>query len=205
MSGEIAMNNEPGKTRRSIRLQGYDYSQTGAYFVTVSTHGKKCLFGEIVDGQIMLNDAGRVAKQCWNDIPVHFPHVELDEWVIMPNHVHGILHIVYATVGAKNFSPLPITKRPRGTSKTLGSVIRGFKIGVTKWVRQNNVIHNVWQRNYYEHIIRNDDEMNRIREYIVNNPLQWESDRENPSVRATGRMTHHQTTTHVSGGRYNAC
>jgi len=171
----------PQRNRRSIRLQGYDYSQAGAYFVTVCTRNRACLFGAIVDGQMVLNDAGRAAKQCWNDIPVHFPHVELDEWVIMPNHIHGIL-VVLDTVGANNYSPLQTNAilRPRGTSKTIGSVIRGFKIGVTKWMRQHTTIHDVWQRNYFEHIVRNDASLNRIREYIANNPLQWEWDRENP-------------------------
>jgi Transposase and inactivated derivatives len=147
--------------------------------VTICTQNRECLFGEIVDKEMILNDAGRVAEKCWNDIPIHFPHVELDEWVMMPNHIHGILSIV----GAKNFSPLqqPPTRKTRGTSKTIGSITRGFKIGVTKWMRQNNVIHHVWQRNYYEHIVRNENEFNRIREYIVNNPIQWEFDRENPN------------------------
>jgi len=90
------------------------------------------------------------------------------------------LFIVDTTVGAKNFSPLPYTGRPRGTSKTIGAIIRGFKIGVTKWMRQNNLIHDVWQRNYYEHIIRNEKELNQIREYIQNNPCKWHLDRENP-------------------------
>jgi putative transposase len=128
----------------------------------------------------VLNDAGRVADKCWYDIPVHFPHVELDEWVIMANHVHGILFIVDTTVGAKIFSPLPPTGHPVGTSKTIGSIIRGFKIGVTKWMRPNNIIHAVWHRNYYDHIIRCENELNRIREYINNNPLQWDMDELNP-------------------------
>ncbi|GAB4324730.1 MAG: transposase [Candidatus Zixiibacteriota bacterium] len=178
----------PQRNRRSIRLQGYDYSQAGAYFVTICTHGRACLFGDVADGKMRLNSAGRVVEQCWNDIPVHFPHVELDAWVIMPNHVHGILVIV-DPVGANNYSPLrtDATSRPRGTSKTIGSVIRGFKIGVTKWMRQHTTIYDVWQRNYYERIIRNDESLNRIREYIANNTLQWELDRENPIVRSTGR------------------
>jgi REP element-mobilizing transposase RayT len=162
--------------RRSIRLRDYDYSQAGVYFITLCTQNRKCLFGEISDGQMVLNDAGRVADKCWCDIPVHFPRVELDEWVIMPNHVHGILFIVDITVGAKNFSPLPPTGRPLGTSKTIGSIIRGFKIGVTKWMRQNNVIHDVWQCNFYEHIIRGENALNRIREYIIYNPMRWEED-----------------------------
>jgi len=131
---------------------------------------------------------------------VHFPHVDLDEFIVMPNHVHGIM-IVTDTVdaGAKHFSPLPQPnvlhsqrippshleqrsgQRPWGTSKTIGSVVRGFKIGVTKWMSKHSNVHNVWQRNYYEHIIRNERSLHRLREYIVNNPAQWEMDQENPN------------------------
>ena len=166
------------KRRQSLRLKGYDYSRSGAYFVTICTHNRRCLFGEIKDADMVLNQAGVAASECWRKIPEHFPQVELDAYVIMPNHVHGIL-VINETVGAKNFSPLP-SGRPRGTSKTIGSVVRGYKIGVTKWMRQNTTACNVWQRNYYEHIIRNETELNRIREYIRNNPAQWDTDRENP-------------------------
>ena len=167
--------------RRSIRLPGYDYSRAGAYFVTICVQDRACLFGDIADGVMRLNDAGRVVERCWHEIPIHFPHVELDEFVIMPNHVHGIIVIVENHVAAKNFSPLP-ERRPAGTSGTIGSIIRGFKIGVTKWFRENTVVQTVWQRNYYEHIIRNDESLNRIREYIANNPREWEIDQENPNV-----------------------
>jgi len=178
-----AKNVSPQRNRRSIRLLGYDYSQAGAYFITVCTQGRACLFGDVADGEMQLNDAARMVEQCWHDIPIHFPHVELDEFVIMPNHVHGILMVTH-DVGAKNVSPLQTPSKPRGTSKTIGSVVRGFKIGVTKWFRENTDVQTVWQRNYYEHIIRNDESLNRIREYIVNNPLQWALDRENPNVGA---------------------
>ncbi|MEM3554650.1 MAG: transposase [Candidatus Micrarchaeaceae archaeon] len=199
--------------RRSIRLPGYDYTQPGAYFVTLVTQDRECLFGEIVDGEMHLNDAGHVAERCWRDIPAHFPHITLDVFVIMPNHVHGILWIVGddmagaknfsphprtrgenagddpgddMAVGAKNFSPLPPppptpSLPPRGTSKTIGSVVRGFKIGVTKWFRQNTSIYTVWQRNYYEHIIRDEEDLRRIRQYIRDNPARWAMDHENPA------------------------
>ncbi len=169
--------------RRSIRLNGYDYARAGAYFVTICTHRRECLFGDVVNGEMRLNNARRAARQCWNGIPDYFPNVRLDEWVIMPNHVHGIIFII---VGANNHSPLPTnaTSRPRGTSKTIGSIVRGFKIGVSKWMRKHTSVHNVWQRGYYEHIIRTDESLNRIREYIINNPLQWALDRENPNVGA---------------------
>ncbi len=154
--------------RRSIRLSEYDYSQAGAYFVTICTQNKECLFGNVVNGTMQLNDMGIVARQCWNAIPQHFPNVLLDEFIVMPNHIHGI---VILNVGAKNISPLQ-----HGTSMTIGSVIRGFKIGVTKWARANCACHTPWQRNYYEHIIRNEHELHKIREYIINNPLNWEQD-----------------------------
>ena len=165
--------------RRSIRVPGYDYSQTGAYFLTICTQNQKCLFGNVVNGEMVLNDAGRVAEQCWCDIPVYFPHVALDAFIIMPNHIHGVL-VITETVGAKNFSPLQSDQNPRGISKTIGSVVRGFKIGVTKWMRQNTEFYNIWQRNYYERIVRDQEELEKIRTYIVENPMKWESDRENP-------------------------
>ncbi|NLY75111.1 MAG: hypothetical protein GX075_07375 [Firmicutes bacterium] len=185
--------------RRSIRLKGYDYSLIGAYFITICTKNRQCLFGEIIDDTMVLNDAGRVADNCWNNIPAHFPHVELDEWIIMPNHIHGIILITMhlnrdVVVGAKNFSPLPRPDipdisdirdihdnhpRPRGTSKTIGSIVRGFKIGVTKWMRHNTDVYHVWHRNYWEHIIRNENELNKIRNYIRNNPLNWRNDKLN--------------------------
>lgn len=193
--------------RRSIRLPGYDYTQAGAYFVTICTHNRQCLFGAIVNSEMLPNHAGRVAEACWLAIPNYFPRVKLDAYVIMPNHVHGIIVIAdhdnglnagghpesdlaNTNVGAKYFSPLqpstaarqPPPHRQRGTSQTIGSIIRGFKIGVTKWFRANTEIYTVWQRNYYEHIIRNDISLQRIRQYIADNPLQWNMDRENPDT-----------------------
>ncbi len=179
--------------RRSIRLKGYDYGQPGAYFVTIVTQHRACLFGDVVDGVMRLNEAGRVAEECWLAIPEHFPHVTLDAFVIMPNHVHGIIVITTRvgandTVGAKNFSPLPPPSPPqsqtqpfRSPSKTLGSIVRGFKIGVTKWFRSNTDVYTVWQRNYYERIIRNERELHAIRQYIRDNPARWAEDLENPN------------------------
>ena len=169
--------------RRSIRLRGYDYTQDGVYFVTVITQNRSCLFGELAGETMCLNPAGRVAEECWRAVPDHFPHVELDEFVIMPNHVHGIIRIV----GAKNFSPLQpdsVTLHGgttfRSPTRTIGSVVRGFKIGVTKWFRTNTEIQKVWQRNYYEHIIRNEAALTRIRQYTKENPARWAEDDENP-------------------------
>ena len=199
--------------RRSIRLQGYDYSQEGLYFITICCQDRAHLFGEIVDGKMILNDAGLQAKKSWQDIPNHFPNAVLHEYIIMPNHIHGIIEFVGANQyspnnnspnnnspnqtfsdngndvenndkakdlelvnGTKNFSPLP-NATWRSPSKTIGSVIRGFKIGVTKWMRNNTTVVNVWQRNYYDHIIRNEQDYERISEYIKNNPILWKEDR----------------------------
>lgn len=164
---------KPHRNRRSIRLQGYDYSRAGAYFVTVCTQNRQCLFGENVDGKMALNDAGRMIQTIWNGLPEHYHHVELDEFVVMPNHLHGIIAIVGA--GLKP-APTPINQHG------LPEIVRALK---TFSARRINEMRNtpgakLWQRNYYEHIIRNDDELNRIREYIANNPSQWEMDRENP-------------------------
>lgn len=178
--------------RRSIRLKGYDYAQAGLYFITIVTQDRRCLFGEIIEGQMKLNNDGSAVEKCWYNIPSHFPNTKLHEMVVMPNHFHGIIEIV--AVGAKDLSPnLPPTTppptRPQGTSKTIGSIIRGFKIGVTKIIRANtptNVLANnysprrqqsIWQRNYWEHIIRNDIEYDRIARYIINNAAQWEIDK----------------------------
>ncbi|MBN2103028.1 hypothetical protein JW835_03205 [bacterium] len=178
--------------RRSIRLKGYDYSQDGYYFVTICTYSRLPLFGRIQDDSVVLNDGGKIVDVCWRAIPEHYPNVVLDEYVIMPNHVHGILiinnHVGVQNVGVQDFEPLQNTHLKMNRyqhiiPKSIGSIIRGFKIGVTKSLRQQIKIKHVRQRNFYEHIIRNDDELNKIREYINYNPLKWELDKENPMNR----------------------
>jgi len=168
--------------RRSIRLKEYDYSQAGGYYVTIVTQNRVCLFGDVVDGKMALNDWGRIAQQCWLEIPQHYPSVSLDEFIIMPNHTHGIIMINDGNqhiVGVQNFEPQR-NQYQHIIPRSIGSIIRGFKIGVTKWFRKNTDVYNVWQRNYWEHVIRNDNDLNQIREYIINNPLKWELDDENP-------------------------
>ena len=174
--------------RRSIRLRGYDYSRKGAYFLTIVARHRECLFGEIVDGQMQLNDAGRIVYQCWNNIPSHFPNVNLDIFVVMPNHIHGIVVLDHApgSGSANNHSPAldrqyGQNQRPRGTSKTIGSIVRGFKIGVTKWMRNYTPGIHVWQRNYWEHVVRDEPDLSQLREYIENNPRKWELDQLHPS------------------------
>ncbi len=184
--------------RKSIRLKGYDYSQEGFYFITICTDNKKCIFGKIEDSQQMdivgaknfspvmfLNETGRIADKCWLEIPKHFSHAILHEHIIMPNHVHGIIELIeIAESRAKGFSPLQTEYKTSFTSpsKTIGSIVRGFKIGVTKWLRNYRmedypIQRMVWQRDYYEHVIRDEKEYCKITDYIVNNAAKWRDDR----------------------------
>ena len=158
--------------RRSIRLQGHDYAAGGTYFVTICAKGRKPLFGAMQNGQPVLSEGGKMAEKCWHAIPEHFPNVEAGAFVAMPDHVHGIIRV---HAGAKNLSPIPPAQptpgeRPRGTSQTLGSVVRGFKVGVTKWFRQNTEVQEVWHRNYYEMIVRSAEAEEKIAHYIQMNP-----------------------------------
>jgi REP element-mobilizing transposase RayT len=169
--------------RRSIRLRGYDYSQAGAYFVTVCVQGRERLFGDVVDGEMRLNDAGQMVAQCWHELPAHFPHLELDEFVVMPNHMHGIIIVgapFMAPYGPGAVNQGAVNQGAINRAPTLGEIVRSFKALATRRIRQAGVTAFAWQRNYYEHIIRDEESLNRIREYIVNNPLQWALDRENP-------------------------
>ncbi|GAB4343335.1 MAG: hypothetical protein Kow0099_21640 [Candidatus Abyssubacteria bacterium] len=173
--------------RRSVRLQGYDYSRAGAYFVTICAQNRECVFGKIVGRRMRLNDAGRIVQAAWNDLPNHYAGVELDAFVAMPNHVHGIVVIVGA-----GLKPAPTGLKPAPTANRaahgLPEIVRAFKTFSSR--RINELRHTpgarLWQRNYYEHIIRNEESMERVRDYIVNNPLQWELDRENPAPAGAG-------------------
>src|SRR5687767_6890161 len=154
--------------RRSIRLKNYDYSRPGAYFVTICTHNKQKLFGDIVNGQMMLNEAGEFAKAGWLAIPQHYPDVALDKWVIMPDHIHGIIWIKKSRAYLMHHN-----RYQHIIPHSLGCIVRRFKIGVTKCMREKFPGFVVWQRNYHEHIIRNEDELYLIRKYIKNNPVNW--------------------------------
>lgn len=165
--------------RRSIRLREYDYRQAGAYFITVVTHGRAALFGEIANGETRLNEFGQVVEDEWQKSSIIRQEIEMDVFVVMPNHIHGIMNIINMDVGATGRSPL----RGGPPARSLGAFVAGFKSAVTK--RINEMRHTpgspVWQRNYYEHVVRDDEELLRVREYILHNPLDWENDRENPS------------------------
>jgi REP element-mobilizing transposase RayT len=167
--------------RRSIRLPGYDYSQAGAYFVTLVTWQRESLFGEVVNGEMILNDVGKIVQEEWLRSEQIRDELRLDVYVVMPNHFHGIV-ILNGDVGATGRSPLH-DDVPRGPApKSLGALIAGFKSSVSKRInilRETSGIP-VWQRNYYEHVIRNEHEFRKIWNYIEANPANWQDDSENP-------------------------
>lgn len=192
--------------RRSIRLRDFDYSAIGAYFVTICTQGRECLFGGICDGAMVLNEAGHMLKLWWQKLPEKFDDVIVDSHITMPNHFHGIIRIVGAAprgrpvfdvcpvVGTiKNGQPHGVATgkcgQPHGVAPTLGDVMDWFKTMTTnayiRGVKDNNwppFPGRLWQRNYYERIIRDDNELAAIREYIQNNPMRWAEDKENPDL-----------------------
>jgi len=161
-------------------LDEYDYSQPGHYFVTLCTKDRTHWFGEIKDGEIVLNEYGSILQKQWNWLPEQYPYVELDVFAVMPNHFHGVIAIVGdgCIVGGGRDRPLRKTK-------PLPELIGAFKTTSSKLIHQagGNEFH--WQRSFYDHIVRDELSLNRIREYIVNNPAQWDSDVENTqNVRA---------------------
>lgn len=221
--------------RRSIRLKGYDYSTEGAYYVTIVAQGRECLFGEIIDGEIHLSQYGEIIQKWWDEIPVHFPNVELGAFVIMPNHVHGIIFInedrrgeVLSPRESPNSNHQEVisprdhpnqdnpmnnvdgeislqqnesmkqggkTQNQGGETQnqggetpplhrpTLGQIVAYFKYQSTKEMNKietENSITKFWQRSYYEHIIRNEKELQQKTDYIMDNPSQWDEDDVNP-------------------------
>jgi putative transposase len=176
--------------KHSMRLNGYDYVQAGAYFFTLITHQRECVLGRIVNGYIDLSDLGEVVKEEWFASRMLRSEIQLyeDEFVIMPNHIYGIVWIseVNAAVGATGRSPLRMepSRRSGPAPRSLGSFVAGFKSSVTKRINKmrNTPGKMVWMRNYHDCIIRNEKELGEIRRYIVENPLKWEIDHENPDL-----------------------
>ena len=209
-----AMTYDPRKHhRRSIRLKGYDYTQAGAYFVTIVTHDRECLFGEVVDGQMRLNPFGEIVREEWFRTAVVRPYVMLapDEFVVMPNHIHGIIWIVGVgdrnrrnvlgtdrmgdpsgrgdPVGGSRGDPAgrpcrdDRDQRPHGPAAgSVGAIIGQIKSIAAKRINalRGTPAAPVWQRNYYERIIRYETSLVRVRRYIAANPSRWGADRDHP-------------------------
>lgn len=178
--------------RRSIRLKEYDYSQSGIYFITICAENRECLFGKISEGQIVLNELGEIIKNEWEKTPIIRANVALDEFIVMPNHLHGII-IITNRRGVLPYAPsynqpnkgvlpyAPTLNKFQSPSHNIGAIIRGFKSATAKQIdiSRNAPGAPIWQRNYYERIIRDEKGMNSAKKYIIKNPLNWPNDTEN--------------------------
>ncbi len=181
--------------RRSVRLRGYDYSQAGAYFVTICAQGRRCLFGEIINHEMHLNEFGIIAYQEWEALPARWKHIDIGAFQIMPNHMHGVIIIntilpsEAAQTASHNLLPMPIspnlidTKTQWADNPTLGQIVGAYCsitqvncVNFVKGNKPNEYLGKVWQRNYHEHIIRSVKAFDMISNYIINNPANWEKD-----------------------------
>ncbi|MCA9886532.1 MAG: transposase [Anaerolineae bacterium] len=171
--------------RRSIRLPYYDYTDEGAYFITICVAQYHCLFGQVGDRGVALNRVGQIALTAWKELPTHFSRIQLDQFVVMPNHVHGILFFSdklqnLEQTGPQNAASLhPLRTFGPLKAGELGTIVRSYKSAVT---RQVNLLrqtpgHVLWQKNYYEHVVRDEPDLNRIRDYILTNPSRWVADK----------------------------
>jgi putative transposase len=207
-TGNTEMTYDPAKHhRRSIRLKGYDYAQPGAYFVTICVRERECALGDVKDGKMALSDAGHIVQACWDDLPTHYPHVELDAFIVMPNHVHGVIVLVDdTTVVGAGLRPAPTGPAPTGPAPTgpaptepaptepaptavakrhgLPEIVRAFKSFSARRINKmrDTADTSFWQRGFYERVVRSERELGAIRQYIIDNPLKWELDRDNPNA-----------------------
>lgn len=174
--------------RRSIRLRGYDYAQRGAYFVSICTSKHLSVFGEILDGEMHLSPIGQVVDSRWEDLPNHTLGLSLDAWVVMPNHVHGIIILP----GTAELTPDSALQRGPAAG-SLGRVVGGFKSAVSREVAARNLtlVSPLWQRSYHERIVRNDRELDTIRKYIHDNPSRWEQESDHPWLHAVSGSSSH--------------
>ncbi|MGE4157876.1 MAG: transposase [Planctomycetota bacterium] len=185
------------RRRKSLRLPGFDYTTANPYFVTVCVQRRECLFGEIGGGAMHENIVGRMVRATWDELPQRFPHLTLDAFVVMPNHVHGILFLNLSVAGAELALPSNASRLPNagGASpaptpkRSLGEVMGCFKslsaISVNRHL--GRLGYPLWQRNYYEHITRDETALEKFRGYIRSNPLRWENDKENPLASCVSR------------------
>ena len=174
------ISNQNRRIRKTFRLKNFDYSSKGAYFVTICTINSIPIFGEIINGIIVLNESGKIANEEWFNTGIKRENIQLDEFIVMPNHIHGIIFIVSDTArcvptsGKREFGKM--------TKNSLSSVVRAFKSATTRRINisRNSTGEKIWQGRFYEHIILNEDELNKIREYINLNPRKWEFEKEQP-------------------------
>ena len=186
------VNENQNQNRKSIRLKEYDYSEPGDYFITICTQNRGCLFGEVVDEKIVLNEVGQIAERCYLEIPKHFPNVELDIFQIMPNHIHFLIRIMCqdndnqncrGAVSAPNGQIQRGETPPLQKTPTLGQVVGYFKYQTTKKINEisGTIGAPIFQRNYYEEIIKNEKHYSEVYTYIESNPQVWDRDIDNPN------------------------
>ncbi|MEM1043538.1 MAG: transposase [Bacteroidota bacterium] len=187
--------------RRSVRLRGYDYAQPGAYFATVYLHDRQVsLLGDVRDGVMRLSEAGAIVESAWDHLPSHYSHVRLDVFVVMPNHIHGIIGLVDPTDGScatdvvgAGLKPAPTGASQNGPRRPkrhgLPEIVRGFKTFSARRINRARGMSGVpvWQRNYWERVIRNERELDLVRRYIRDNPARWHRDRMHPNRTDPGR------------------
>jgi len=162
------------RTRKSIRKKNIDYSAKGWYFVTICTKDRECFFGNIQNDELSPKSIGEKAIQFWMEIPEHFPMVELAEFIVMPNHIHGIIGI---TVEISHGVADNNNKFSKSIPGSLSVIIGQFKSSLTRWCKKNEFHKFAWQSRFHDHIIRNDESFQRISEYIINNPAKWDDDK----------------------------
>lgn len=151
--------------RKTTRIPRHDYSSKGYYFVTLLCKDRKPLFGAIEGTEVRLNEAGEIAYKCWTEIPEHFPHIRLEDFIIMPDHIHGVLYITET----QSSGEYQVHAYQKVVPRSIGSVVRGYKIGVTKWFRNRGDASVIWHRNYHCVSLLWQD-VGRVNEYIRNNP-----------------------------------
>jgi len=191
-------NNPQSHNRRSIRLKEYDYSQGGLYFITICVKDRICAFGEISDGKMILNTEGTIADDCWSEIPSHFPNAILHEYIVMPNHLHGIIELIQKIVGASHVMPKKDVPDSTGWAShvmplhneleqnknhfsqpipgSISVIVQQFKSSVTRHCKKINIQNFQWQSRFYDHIIRTGKDYGHISDYIMNNPSNWDKD-----------------------------
>ena len=172
--------------RRSIRLPGYDYSLPGAYFVTACIRNREPLLGKITNGVMEMNPFGQVVRETWDQLPTHYGHIRLDCFAVMPNHVHGTIFVVDENTVEAGLKPVPADNAME--RHAISEIIRGFKTFSSRRLNQlrRTPGQSVWQRNYFEHVVRDESALNRIRDYVLSNPSNWATDRENPHRQGRG-------------------
>ncbi len=169
---------------QSIRLRGYDYSQPGGYFITICTQHRECNLGELINGEIQFTVQGMIASVFWLEISHHFPNVKLDKFILMPNHIHGIIFITDKNIGEINNKGEKGGETPplRKGKTSLGQIVAYYKYRTTKIINQIDETpgQRIWQRNFYDRIIRTEKALHIMRQYIANNPQRWNKDLYNP-------------------------